>query len=116
MFAFEARNQGQSDSMPGYEPLQWVTRYEVRDTRAALAYVRSRPDAGQNVHRSLERLSSREQGRARPIPGRFAGESNRQAHCDGRHSRSSNQKKPTVPGPACVPTTAPSVVTSSISA
>jgi pimeloyl-ACP methyl ester carboxylesterase len=31
--------------MPGYEPLQWVTRYEVRDTRAALAYVRGRPDA-----------------------------------------------------------------------
>jgi hypothetical protein len=25
--------------------LQWVTRYEVRDTRAALAYVRRRPDA-----------------------------------------------------------------------
>ena len=31
-----------------------------------------------------------------------------------RHSASSNQKNPTVPGPACVPTTAPSVVTSSI--
>src|SRR5262249_35386106 len=45
VFAFEARNQGQSDSGPGYDPLQWVTRYEVLDTRAALDYVRGRPDA-----------------------------------------------------------------------
>lgn len=45
VFAFESRNQGRSDSMPGYEPLQWVTTYEVRDTEAALAYLKSRPDA-----------------------------------------------------------------------
>ncbi len=25
VFAFESRNQGSSDAMPGYEPLQWVT-------------------------------------------------------------------------------------------
>jgi predicted alpha/beta hydrolase len=45
VFAFESRNQGSSDSMPGYEPLQWVTTYEVRDVEAALAYLKSRPDA-----------------------------------------------------------------------
>lgn len=45
VFAFESRNQGSSDAMPGYEPLQWVTRYEVRDTEAAVAYLKSRPDA-----------------------------------------------------------------------
>src|SRR5262245_33208890 len=47
VFAFEARNQGQSESQAGHEPLQWVTRFEVRDTQAALAYLRSRPDADQ---------------------------------------------------------------------
>ena len=45
VFAFESRNQGSSDTMPGYEPLQWVTTYEVRDVAAALAYLKCRPDA-----------------------------------------------------------------------
>jgi dipeptidyl aminopeptidase/acylaminoacyl peptidase len=45
VFAFEPRNQGTSDAMPGYEPLQWLTEYEVEDTRAAVRYLRSRPDA-----------------------------------------------------------------------
>jgi pimeloyl-ACP methyl ester carboxylesterase len=45
VFAFEPRNQGDSDPQPGYEPLQWVTEYEVRDAQAALAYLRGRPDA-----------------------------------------------------------------------
>jgi pimeloyl-ACP methyl ester carboxylesterase len=45
VFAFESRNQGSSDAQPGYEPLQWVTDYEVRDTEAALAYLKSRADA-----------------------------------------------------------------------
>jgi pimeloyl-ACP methyl ester carboxylesterase len=45
VFAFESRNQGESDTMPGYDPLQWVTTYEVRDVQAALAYLKSRPDA-----------------------------------------------------------------------
>ena len=30
VFAFESRSQGDSDAQPGYEPLQWVTDYEVR--------------------------------------------------------------------------------------
>lgn len=45
VFSFESRCQGNSDPQPGYEPLQWVTEYEVRDTEAALAYLKSRSDA-----------------------------------------------------------------------
>jgi alpha-beta hydrolase superfamily lysophospholipase len=45
IFAFEARNLGDSDSQQGYEPLQWATRYEVMDTQAAITYLKNRPDA-----------------------------------------------------------------------
>ncbi len=45
VFAFEPRNQNDSEGLPGYEPLQWVTEFEVRDTQAALNYLKSRPDA-----------------------------------------------------------------------
>jgi uncharacterized protein len=45
LFSFDYRNHGQSDPDPQYQPLQWVTDHEVNDLRAALAYVRSRPDA-----------------------------------------------------------------------
>ncbi len=45
IFAFEFRNQGDSDSLPGYEPLQWVTGHEMDDMRAAVDYLKSRPDA-----------------------------------------------------------------------
>lgn len=45
IFAFEMRGQGDSASQPNYEPLQWVTNYEVCDFRAALSYLKIRPDA-----------------------------------------------------------------------
>jgi uncharacterized protein len=45
VFSFEPRSQGDSDAQPEYEPIQWVTRYEVDDSKAALAYLKSRPDA-----------------------------------------------------------------------
>lgn len=45
IFSFESRNQGDSDALPGYDPLQWVTDFEVNDCRAALAYLKGRPDA-----------------------------------------------------------------------
>jgi fermentation-respiration switch protein FrsA (DUF1100 family) len=45
VFAFESCGQGDSDPRPGYEPLQWVTDFEVGDTRAALEYLKGRPDA-----------------------------------------------------------------------
>lgn len=44
LFTFDFRNHGESGSDPNYNPLQWVTDFEVRDLAAALAYVRSRPD------------------------------------------------------------------------
>lgn len=45
VFTFEFRSQGDSDAQPGYEPLQWVTDIERDDMRAALRYLKSRPDA-----------------------------------------------------------------------
>ncbi|HVS38743.1 MAG TPA: alpha/beta hydrolase [Gemmataceae bacterium] len=45
VFAFETRGQGDSDCPPGYEPLQWVTQFEVNDAQAALTYLKNRPDA-----------------------------------------------------------------------
>jgi alpha-beta hydrolase superfamily lysophospholipase len=45
VFAYESRGQGDSDRQPGYQPLQWVTAFEVADARAALAYLKGRSDA-----------------------------------------------------------------------
>ncbi len=44
VFSFETRGQGQTPSQPGYEPMVWVTEYEVDDFRAALAYLKERTD------------------------------------------------------------------------
>jgi uncharacterized protein len=44
VFTFDFRNHGESESDPSYRPLQWVTDHEVRDLRAAMAYLRTRPD------------------------------------------------------------------------
>jgi uncharacterized protein len=45
IFTWEPRNQGDSDKQHGFEPLQWVTDREVADCRAALEYLKKRPDA-----------------------------------------------------------------------
>lgn len=45
VFAYEPRNQGDSDKDPNYEPLQWVTDRDVTDMRAAVRYLKNRPDA-----------------------------------------------------------------------
>ena len=42
VFAFDFRSQGESDHQPGYEPLHWVTEYEVADVLAAVAFARQR--------------------------------------------------------------------------
>ncbi len=39
ILAFDFRNQGDSDVMPGYVPLHWLTEYEVDDVLAALQFV-----------------------------------------------------------------------------
>jgi fermentation-respiration switch protein FrsA (DUF1100 family) len=44
IFTFEMRGQGDSPAQPGYEPLQWVTEFEVTDFKTALAYLKARPD------------------------------------------------------------------------
>src|SRR5262249_28372579 len=45
VLAVEPRNQGDSEKDPNYEPLQWVTDRDAADTRAAVKYLLSRPDA-----------------------------------------------------------------------
>jgi pimeloyl-ACP methyl ester carboxylesterase len=45
VFTFEPRNCGESAHQDGYDPLQWVTDFEVKDTQAALAYLKGRPGA-----------------------------------------------------------------------
>lgn len=45
IFTFDFRNHGQSDRLPGYDPLQWVTDYEVADVKAALHYLETRKTA-----------------------------------------------------------------------
>lgn len=44
IFTFEMRGQGASPAQKGYEPLQWVTDFEMIDFQAAVAYLKSRPD------------------------------------------------------------------------
>jgi pimeloyl-ACP methyl ester carboxylesterase len=44
ILAFDFRNHGASQSEPGYTPMHWASDREVRDLRAALDYLRSRPD------------------------------------------------------------------------
>ena len=40
VLSFDFRSQGESDRMPGYEPLHWLTDFEVRDVLAAINYAR----------------------------------------------------------------------------
>jgi pimeloyl-ACP methyl ester carboxylesterase len=45
VFSFEFRSQGESGRQQGYEPIQWVTHFEVLDMQAALGYLKGRVDA-----------------------------------------------------------------------
>lgn len=40
LFSFDFRNQGDSDYLEGYQPLQWVTQHEVADVKAVLAFLK----------------------------------------------------------------------------
>lgn len=44
VLAFDFRNHGDSDQMPGYEPIHWLTSFEVDDVLAAVRFIDSRPD------------------------------------------------------------------------
>lgn len=46
--SFDFRNQGESDSLPSYQPLHWVTEYEVEDLETVLDWVQD-----QEAFRSL---------------------------------------------------------------
>jgi pimeloyl-ACP methyl ester carboxylesterase len=39
VLGLDFRNQGDSDSMPGYRPIHWMTEFEMSDVEAALEYV-----------------------------------------------------------------------------
>jgi pimeloyl-ACP methyl ester carboxylesterase len=43
LFAFDFRNQGDSEHLKDYEPLQWVTQHEVADVRAVLKFLKEAP-------------------------------------------------------------------------
>lgn len=44
LLAFDFRNQGDSDVDANYDPLHWLTEFEVDDVQAAVAYSRTRDD------------------------------------------------------------------------
>lgn len=44
VLSFDFRNHGTSESKPGYEPLHWLTEFEVSDIRAVLKLIRSHDD------------------------------------------------------------------------
>lgn len=44
VLTFDFRNHGDSDSMPGYVPLHWLTHFEILDLNAVLDHVYSQPD------------------------------------------------------------------------
>ncbi|MEA1952367.1 MAG: alpha/beta fold hydrolase [Planctomycetota bacterium] len=45
IFSFDFRNHGTSGRGADYEPLPWVTTFDLTDVRAAIDYLSSRPDA-----------------------------------------------------------------------
>jgi len=48
LFAPDFRNHGESDPMPGYRPLPWITQFEVADAQAAIDYLCTRSDRDPN--------------------------------------------------------------------
>ena len=44
ILAFDFRGQGSSDSIPGYQPLHWLTDYEVEDVRSAIEFASTYTD------------------------------------------------------------------------
>ncbi|GAB4141547.1 MAG: hypothetical protein Tsb009_11380 [Planctomycetaceae bacterium] len=44
ILAFDFRSQGQSDRLPNYQPLHWVTDYEIEDAQSAIRYAKSHPE------------------------------------------------------------------------
>ncbi|HUV38154.1 MAG TPA: alpha/beta fold hydrolase [Planctomycetota bacterium] len=49
VFSFDFRGHGESGSLAGYTPRQWITEHEMCDLRAAIRYLRSRRDTGRSA-------------------------------------------------------------------
>ena len=45
VFTFDFRNHGRSDHLHGYQPMPWITEYELADVQAAVNYLCGRHDA-----------------------------------------------------------------------
>ncbi len=45
IFTFDFRNHGKSDRLNNYDPMPWVTCFDLADVRAVIDYLSSRPDA-----------------------------------------------------------------------
>jgi len=43
LLGFDFRNQGVSDKQEEYDPIHWITEYELRDVEAVMEYVESHP-------------------------------------------------------------------------
>lgn len=43
VFAFDFRNQGDSAAMAGYQPIHWMTEYEMTDVAAAMEFIETDP-------------------------------------------------------------------------
>ena len=67
IFTFDFRNHGESESEPGYEPMQWTSDREVRDLRAALGVsavaARSRSGGFRPLRREPRRNDGPDRGR-----------------------------------------------------
>ena len=47
ILSFDFRNHGSSDKQAGYEPLHWLTEFELTDVRGGLSLIKSRDDLAQ---------------------------------------------------------------------
>lgn len=44
VLSFDVRNQGLSDAMPAYDPVHWISEFEIVDIRAAVRFIENDPD------------------------------------------------------------------------
>ncbi len=86
LFTFDFRNHGESDSEPGYAPMQWTTDREVRDLRAALEALRDAARSRSRRLRALRRQPRRNDGPRGGIDrARRLGRRHRRRVSDSRH-------------------------------
>ena len=86
LFTFDFRNHGESESEPGYEPMQWTTDREVRDLRAALETLRSAARSRSRGFRPLRREPRGNDGAGRGVErARRLGRGHRRSVPDARN-------------------------------